>query len=47
MGKKGEGHKYRRGNEGMTNNMEKVSVAEKAHVISEDFMLNRHGDYVK
>jgi hypothetical protein len=29
VGKKGEGHNYRRGKEGMTNNMEEVSVAEK------------------
>ena len=43
----GEGHKYRRGNEGMTNDMEEVRVAEKAHVISRDFTLNRHGNYVK
>jgi len=42
----GEGHKYSKGNEGMTNNMEDVSVAENAHVISRDFTLNRHGNYV-
>jgi hypothetical protein len=39
----GEGHKYRWGNKGMANNMEDVSVAEKAHVISRDFTLNHHG----
>jgi hypothetical protein len=40
----GEGHKYRRGNEGMMNNIEEVSVVEKAHAISRDIMLNRHGN---
>lgn len=41
-----ERHKYSKGNEGMANNMEEVSVAEKAHVILRDFTLNRHGNYV-
>jgi hypothetical protein len=30
----------------MTNNMEEVSVADKAHVISRNFPFNRHVNYI-